>query len=97
MICSMRLKASLASCLNLNAPCGADGDGQRVDAGALVEIGGLLGIGQELLDVLLVLLGVEADDVFLDPAEHPQLGLDDHAGRVRHLHRLGRQACTFSS
>ena len=54
--------------------------------GALRKILRLLRIGQELLDVLLVFLGIEPDDVFLDPAEHAQLGLDDHARRMRDFH-----------
>ena len=91
MICSMRSNASLASCLNLNAPWLVPmATARRVDAGAFCQKSvGLLRVGQELLDVLLVLFGVQADDVFLDPAEHAQLGFDDHAGRVGDLHRFG--------
>ena len=81
----------------VSAVAGADGDGQAVDAGALPEVGRLLRIGQELLDVLLIFLGVEADDVFLDPAEHPQFRLDDHARRVGELHRLGGELGRSSS
>ena len=83
MICSTRSKASLAFVLELEgAVAGADGDGQAVDAGALPEVGGLLGVGEELVHVLLVFLGVEADDVFFDAAELAQFGLDGHAGGV---------------
>ncbi len=78
------------------AVAGADGDGQAVDAGAFAEIGGLLRIGQEFLDVLFIFLGVEADDVFFDAAEHAQLGFDDHAGGMGDLHRVGGEL-TFSS
>ena len=52
-------------------------------------------IGQELLDVLLVLLGIESNDVFLDPAEHPEFRLDDHAGRMSEFHRPGGRVDVF--
>ena len=50
-----------------------------------------IGIGEELLDVLFVFLGVQADDVFFDAAEHAQFGFDDDAGGVGVLHGFGGQ------
>ena len=92
MICSMRLNASLASCLNLKAPWLVPMATARLSMpGPLVEILRLLRIGQKLLDVLFVFLGVQPDDVFLDSAEHSQFGLDHHAGGVGNLHRLSGQ------
>ena len=91
MICSMRSKASLASCLNLNAPWLVPmATASESHPGRFQKSAACIGIGQELLDVLLVLVGVQPDDVFLDAAEHAQLGLDDHAGRVGDLHRVRR-------
>ena len=69
----------------------ADGDGQAVDAGALPKIRGLHRVGQKLLNVLFVLLGIQPDDVFLDAAQHAELGLDHHTGRVSQVGRLLRE------
>ena len=72
---------------------GADGDRERVDLGLLDEIGGLLGIGQQLSRVELAL---GADAVLLaglpglERAEAAELALDRHADRVRHLDDLAR-------
>ena len=51
---------------------GADGHGQRVAAAPLDELDGLVGIGQAGV------VGRDLD-VFLDAAEHAQLGLDRNA------------------
>ena len=67
----------------------ADRDRQAVDARSFREIDGLLRIGQKFLDVFLVFLGIQADDVFLNAAQHPQLRFDDHARLVSQLHGLG--------
>jgi len=97
MICSMRLKASLASCLNLNAPWLVPmATGQRIDAGALCKIGGLDRVGEELLDVLLVFVRIHPDNVLLDATKHAEFGLDNHAVGVGDLHGVAVR-WTFSS
>ena len=61
---------------------GADGDGERVAAGALGKVGGLNGVGEELFDILFVFGGIKADDIFFNPAQHAELRLDDDADGV---------------
>ena len=51
----------------------ADRDGERVEAGALDELHGLVGVGQADL---------AGADAVLDAAEHAELGLDRDAARV---------------
>ena len=83
MICSIRSKASLASLTNLYAPWLVPIATARLSipvrsAKSLASSG----IGEILLDVLFVFGGIESHDVFLDPAEHPEFGLDDDAQPV---------------
>ena len=60
----------------------ADGDGKAVALGFGPEILRLNRIGQKLFEIFFVFLGVQANNIFFNPAEHAQLGLDNHAGLV---------------
>ncbi len=66
----------------VGAVAGADGDGQRVDAGLLDEIDGLVRVGEvgQRIDIRAVAV--------LDAAEAAKLAFDGHALGVRHLERL---------
>ena len=90
MICSMRSNASLASCLNLNAPwlvpIATASESHLVRCQKSFACTGSV---RNFSTFFSYSCGVDADDVFLDAAEHAQLGLDDHARRVRELHRVG--------
>ena len=61
----------------VRAVAGADRDGQRVDAGLLDELDGLIGIGD-----VLEAAAASAVAIF-NAAEHADLAFDRHAG-VRH-------------
>ena len=75
------VEGQLGFVLEFESPmAGADGDGQAVDPGALRRNRRPAGIGKELLEVLVIFFGIQADDVFLDAAKHAQFGFDHHAG-----------------
>ena len=77
----------------VGAVAGADGDRQRVELGALDEVGGLLGVGQQLLArhrrfgaVAVFLVALHG----LQRAQAAQLAFDRDAERVRHVDHLAR-------
>ena len=66
----------------VGAVAGADGDGQRIDAGLLHELHGLVGIGQ-------VREAVDAGAVAVfDAAQAAEFAFHGDAARVRHLHHF---------
>ena len=82
MICFDAVERELGFVLELErAVAGADGDGQAVDPGALRRnpspAPDRSGTSATFFSIFL---GIEADDVFFDAAEHAQFGFDHHAG-----------------
>ena len=77
----------------VGAVAGADGDGQRVELGALDEVGRLLGVGEQLLArhrrfgaVAVFLVAAHG----FQRAQAAQLAFDRDAQRVRHVDHLAR-------
>ncbi len=72
----------------VGAMAGAHGDGQRIDAGLVHEIDGLIGIGQKLV-VGELAFGAVAVFLFahagFERAEHAQLAFDRGADPMRHV------------
>ncbi|CFO28703.1 Uncharacterised protein [Bordetella pertussis] len=75
----------------VGAVAGADGDGQRVELGAAHEIGGLLGVGQQLFHGQLAVGAVAVFLVALhgfQRAQATQFAFDRHAQLVGHVHHF---------
>ena len=71
----------------VGAVAGADRDGERVDAGLLDEVDGLVRIGEVNLARAVAVL---------DATERAELALDADALRVRRLDDLARDATLYS-
>jgi hypothetical protein len=77
----------------VGAVAGADGDGQRVELRALDEVGGLLGVGQQLFARHRGVGAVAVFLVALHGLQRPQaaqFALDGDAQLVRHVDHLAR-------